>query len=635
MLQEALKRPLNERSQFLSQECKDEAVRKEIESLISFHKQAESFLEVPAFEATKFLLCERESEELVGLLIGSYKIEAPLGAGGMGEVYLAEDTKLGRKVAIKLLPTYLETDELAKRRLVKEAKAAAKLNHPNICMIYEVVEEASHSFIVMQYVQGKTLASRIEQTSLNLRESLEIAMQVADALVESHSHRIIHRDIKPQNIMIDSRAQVKVLDFGLAKIIQAAGTNLQTQSQFSAPGVIVGTAPYMSPEQAKGEGIDVHSDLFSLGVVLYQCVTGKLPFSGATAMEICAQVIHTDPLPPSQLNPNVPGELDAIILKALAKDPAARFKSADDMLNVLRIMHSKMQAEGIKNTNLLMPNLRKFIINPLTTLRSLSSRSPILAIVTFVILIIAVLVFLKVFPWGRNTPYRPPSQALYHYNIGAAALRNGAYYDATIALQNATAADDKFPLAHVALAEAWLELGYADKANQEILRATSLSNDHALARPQRLYLQAITHVVLREFPDAINNYQELTQETTEAEKAQAFVNLGRAYEKNNEVEKAKESYIEAASLTPSDVGAILRLGILYGERPQDTQTALESFQQAETNYQDLRNFEGVGEIKYQRGLLFFNLGRYKEAREQLEKVALYQKSDVCTKSLNS
>jgi serine/threonine protein kinase/cytochrome c-type biogenesis protein CcmH/NrfG len=621
LMQEALKRPLNERAAFLSEECKDEAARKEIESLISFHEQAESFLEVPAFEATALLLYEGKAEEMVGLLIASYKIESPLGAGGMGEVYLAEDTKLGRKVAIKLLPTYLESDELAKKRLVKEAKAAAKLSHPNICTIHEVVEEASRTFIVMQYVQGETLASRIQRTPLALRESLEIALQVADALVESHSHGIIHRDIKPQNIMIDSRAQVKVLDFGLAKVVQTGGGQSHTDSQMFASGIIVGTAAYMSPEQAKGESVLAHSDLFSLGVVLYECITGKRPFLGATAMEICARVIDRDPPPPSQLNPHVPLELDGVILKALAKDPIARYESAADMLQALRQIHARMQAEDYWSTNLLMLKLRRFTQKLLTTLRALSNRTQALAVVTFAILIVVALIFFKVLPWGRSAIYQPSPQALYWYQMGTNSVRMGAYYDATIALQKGVTLDDNSPLLHVRLAEAWIELGYANNANQEILRARSLIRDlSALPQTDRLHLQAITHMVLRDFAFAIEEYKEIIREVPSAEKAQAYVDLGRAYEKNNEIEQAIESYERASQLDPSDVAADLRLGILYGERGQNLERALEAFQKAEDKYRALKNSEGIAEVSYQRGFLFYNRDKLSEARAQLETV---------------
>ena len=279
LFQEALDRSTPERGAFLDDACAgDEDSRNEIQSLISFHAKAQDFLEVPALEAAAAWIADEPDDSLLGTLIGSYKIEARLGAGGMGEVYLAEDTKLDRKVAIKFLPKELEEDELARRRQIREAKAAARLDHPNICGIHEVATHASHSFIVMQYVEGETLSARMRRRALRLSESLDVAMQVADALSLAHSRGIIHRDIKPQNIMITPRGQVKVLDFGLAKIVlpdTPEQNNRNRESELSKPGLVVGTVPYMSPEQAKGDAIDGRSDLFSLGVLLYECVTRR------------------------------------------------------------------------------------------------------------------------------------------------------------------------------------------------------------------------------------------------------------------------------------------------------------------------------------------------------------------------
>jgi serine/threonine-protein kinase len=197
--------------------------------------------------------------------ISHYRILFPLCASGMGEVYLAEDTRLDRKVAIKFLPAESIADEQAKKRLVREAKAAAKLDHPNICSIYEVAEEDGRGFIVMQYVDGETLAARIQRKPLELRESLDIATQIAGALAEAHVHNIIHRGIKPQNIMLTVRGQVKMLDFGLAKVVTNKGlleSQAETQSLLTESRVIMGTIPYMSPEQVKGESVDVRSDIF-------------------------------------------------------------------------------------------------------------------------------------------------------------------------------------------------------------------------------------------------------------------------------------------------------------------------------------------------------------------------------------
>src|SRR5258708_9801374 len=196
-----------------------------------------------------------------GTLIKHYEILSALGAGGMGEVYLAEDKQLGRKVAIKFLPSDVASDERAKQRLLREARTAATLDHPNICAIYEVGEQEGHSFIVLQYIEGETLAARLRRGLPDGRESLAIAAQVADALAEAHARGIIHRDIKPENIMIATRGQVKVLDFGLAKVLRdpvIPEAESETGSMLSIPGMVMGTVPYMSPEQASGEDLDDH-----------------------------------------------------------------------------------------------------------------------------------------------------------------------------------------------------------------------------------------------------------------------------------------------------------------------------------------------------------------------------------------
>src|SRR5438552_433849 len=223
---------------------------------------------------------------MISETISHYRILNKLGAGGMGEVYLAEDTKLDRKVAIKFLSAESATDLGAQKRLVREARAAAKLDHPSICSIYEVAEEDGRSFIVMQYIEGETLANRIQRTPMELIVSLDIATQIADGLAEAHSRGIIHRDIKPQNIVITPRGQAKVMDFGLAKVVPARSTaqsEAVTESLLTDPGAIVGTVPYMSPEQVRGEPIDARSDIFSFGAVLYEMLTGRRPFAAEGA----------------------------------------------------------------------------------------------------------------------------------------------------------------------------------------------------------------------------------------------------------------------------------------------------------------------------------------------------------------
>ena len=246
----------------------------------------------------------------------------------MGEVYLAEDTRLKRQVAIKILAADSNADENGRRRLVREAQAAAALDHPNICSIYEVDEQDGRAFIVMQYVQGETLAARIQRKRLAVSDMLDIAIPVADGLSEAHARGIVHRDIKPQNIMITARGEAKILDFGLARASDDANADgVETQSLWTQAGAIVGTAPYMSPEQVKGQALDARSDIFSFGAVLYELLSGHCPFSAPTVAETISAVLTTDPPPLSTHGVTAPTGVERILRQCLRKDREQRYQS--------------------------------------------------------------------------------------------------------------------------------------------------------------------------------------------------------------------------------------------------------------------------------------------------------------------
>ncbi len=276
---------------------------------------------------------------MIGQTISHYLVIGKLGAGGMGEVYLAEDQRLSRKVAIKFLPADVATDERARQRLLREARTAATLDHPNICAIYEVGQDDNHTFIVLQYIEGETLAARLKRQRPELREALAIAAQVADALNEAHARGIIHRDIKPENIMLTTRGQVKVLDFGLAKTLRDPGileSDAQTGSMLSVPGMVMGTAPYMSPEQVRGEELDGRSDIFSFGTLLYEMLSGRRPFEAKSTAEVISAILTVEPPPisHSDLGPIGSGE-DRLIRKCLEKNAGRRYQTMGDLISDL------------------------------------------------------------------------------------------------------------------------------------------------------------------------------------------------------------------------------------------------------------------------------------------------------------
>ena len=349
LAQGALERGGDERVGFLDEGCAgDDSLRREVESQIAYQQQASKFLEEPAFKQAADLMSESQTEieSMDGRTISHYTILHKLGAGGMGEVYLAQDTTLSRKVAIKFLSQNSVAGEQAKKRFVREAKAAAALDHPHICAVYEVGEEAGYSFIVMQYVEGETLASRIQRKPIEVREALDIAVQIADALAQAHSYRIIHRDVKPQNVMLTASGQVKVLDFGLARVIREGSLIDSAAETESVPGLVMGTVPYMSPEQVRGEALDARSDIFSFGAVLYEMLSGRSPFQAESIGGTMSSILTKEPAPLARYSSDIPDELQRMVRKALSKDKEGRYQTIKDLLIDLRELKQELEFEG-------------------------------------------------------------------------------------------------------------------------------------------------------------------------------------------------------------------------------------------------------------------------------------------------
>jgi tetratricopeptide (TPR) repeat protein len=562
---------------------------------------------------------------MIGRTVSHYRILEKLGEGGMGVVYIAEDTLLGRRVAIKTLTARGGDNKHFRTRFLREARAVSALSHPHIAHIYDYGETEDHEpYIVMELVKGETLSDLIVKGKLTIPRAIEIIKQVGEALGEAHRHGIIHRDIKPQNVAINERGNVKVLDFGLAKQLDPGPINVDDSNQGTLltaqtrEGMIVGTPLYLSPEQAMGIEVDTRSDLFALGSLLYECIAGKPPFDARSPAEICAKIIRDDPTPPSTLNPDVPEELDRIVLKGLAKKPQARYQTAEEMIGDLESTHSRITGLDRTVTRMIVPQHGTHPTGALATLSDIFRR-PRLPI-GYVAAGLVGLVVLAVGAWYMlgARPHQPKPEALQLYNTGTNAIRAGSFFQASKALELATRADDQFALAHARLAEAYMELDYFDKAKDEILRASELTPDRSLL-PQvdSLYLDGLTATVRRNFGGAVGAYSQIAK--ADSAKADVHVDLGRAHEKNNQADKAIESYQEATKRDPQMASAFLRLGILYG-RKRDLDASNRAFDKAEEIYQSLGNVEGRTEVALQRGVVLNDsVGKPDDARVQLEK----------------
>lgn len=557
---------------------------------------------------------------MIGQTVSHYRILEKLGEGGMGVVYLAEDTHLGRRVAIKFLTS---TDKHYRARFLREARAVSTLSHANIAAVFDYGETSDQRpYIVMELVNGKTISELLRQGGLTIAQAIEIVASVAQALGEAHHHGIVHRDIKPSNVVLNERGQVKVLDFGLVKhLFEELSSNADPEAQTllsarTRSDVIVGTPLYLSPEQASGKPVDGRSDIFSLGAMLYECITGRSAFSGDSVLEIGAQVIHINPPFPSSINSNVSPALDQITMKALEKNVALRYQSADDLLKDLRKLPSADSSPSQRALVIEDPKARGQV-GTWATLTQTLRRSRFSYVTVFAAILLSSLAVWAVFKLWRPAPYRPSAVAQKWYDGGTEALRNGAYFAAAKSLEQAVNTDPNFALAHARLAEAYSELEFTDKANSELSSVYKLVPDRSrLPRDEAAYLEAVNATVSREFSTAIDKYLEITSLTPKD--SQVYVDLGRAYQKNDQNDKALENYLKAISLNGEYGTAHLRAGIVYS-RKLDVPAATGSFSKALDLFTASSNVEGQAEVYRQNGILLRRSGKFSEAAIQFQR----------------
>jgi eukaryotic-like serine/threonine-protein kinase len=374
LFEAALKLKAEERPGFLrSACCNNKALYEELESLLAFDERASSFLESPAAAVASGSTEGSDSSALSrrlgsGLHVGAYEIVSYLGGGGMGQLYRARDTRLGRDVALKFLAGETAAGARALERFQREARAASALNHPNICTLHDIGEYEGRPFLVMELLDGQSVKERLAQGPLVVQEVVEFGIQIAQALEALHSEGIVHRDVKPANVFVTRHGRAKLLDLGLAKAVVDAHINAEPETgvpdskaaadvTLTSYGTAIGTAAFMAPEQVRGEPVDPRADLFSLGVTLYQMATGRLPFSGSNIESTMEAILHTPPVRPRSLNPSIPAQLEGVILKALERDRASRYSSAAELRADLERLRRTAQPAGKRRIALVATTL--------------------------------------------------------------------------------------------------------------------------------------------------------------------------------------------------------------------------------------------------------------------------------------
>jgi serine/threonine protein kinase/Tfp pilus assembly protein PilF len=548
-----------------------------------------------------------------GAQVGHYRLTGLIGSGGMGDVYRARDLVLGRDVALKFVAAAGTGNDTLKARLLQEAQSVAALDHPSICAVHEVgVDGSGRAYMVMPYIEGETLAARLAHGPMPVREALTMCALIADALAAAHRRGIIHRDLKPQNVMVTPSGQPRLLDFGIAKVLPWADSSAPTTE---APGHVtgthgpVGTPGYMSPEQVEQRRLDGRSDLFSLGAMLFECLTGRRAFDGHNALDVFRQILHVHPDPPSRLRAELDERHDELCRRLLAKDPEDRFKSADEVVGALRLLQPDSSRPRDTEPGGSIPAADR----PEGLRSRLRRHAKWLAPAVGVVILASA----AVARWRVPALSQPSAEAARWYDRGTEALREGSFHSATAALDEAIELSSEFPAAYARLAEARAEIDDDRAAQQTLVRVSNFVPDESrLPQDDRLRLTAIRSLVLGEADRAVQAYHDLADR--HPENAGGWVDLGRSQEAAGQITDARASYQRAVKIDPQYAAAFLRLGNIDAAEGRRA-SAAQAYSEAERLYRAASNVEGEAEVLIRRGAMLDWAGEFRDARASLER----------------
>lgn len=579
----ALKEGTEDRAAFIHAACgEDHELRMHLEQLIESELQGTQPIDAPLANFNGLIDLSDARFQPGELVLGRFRILHAIGKGGMGEVYQAEDLQLGI-IALKTIRHGIGSSETFER-FRQEVQMARRLTGPQVCRIHELYllpatgKHQATAFLTMEYLEGVTLSSKIRDGGpLPWKEALNITLEICEGLRIIHENGIIHRDLKSGNIMVCEQAgsrRIVLLDFGLARDsksqIPASGSQRSTATRSTNTQGIMGTPAYMAPEQFEGNPVSPATDIYALGIILYELVTGFHPYAADTPVAAAIRRAR-HPRAPSLIRPKIPKQCDRVIQKCMEYDPENRFQTATEV------------AEALRAGPATFGNLRK-------------DRPWVLWLASAAILaVIAVFGF----SWWRSIQiYRPKPTALRWYDTGLAALREGNYVKATRSLQEATAEDDHFAMAHARLAEAWANLDFDGSAQRELLIATPGAKQ--LEPLDRMYLDAIHATVTKDYPAEIAAYQQILNRLPPDQKSSGYVDLGMAYQRAGDPNHALENYTQAASLNGDNPAPFMRIAVLQS-RQHHLPEADRAFQRAQTLLTTEMNQEGLAELDYDRG----------------------------------